>query len=62
MDLEMKRRNPLKTGLVPASSLLQEEAHVRAEIWSQSPENGSRPCKVEDYGMNGDWVLEVAIP
>ena len=39
------RRNPLKTGLVPASGLKGEVNDESQSKSSQSPENGSRPCK-----------------
>ena len=43
--------NPLKTGLVPARR--QARASLDAEVFlrSQSPENGSRPCKYLTYGV-----------
>ena len=40
------RRNPLKTGLVLASAKITRSS-VPRKSRSQSPENGSRPCKVK---------------
>ena len=41
----VRRRNPLKTGLVPASFFDLERLMPMRRRASQSPENGSRPCK-----------------
>ena len=41
---DVERRNPLKTGLVPAR-LGTSATTITLIFQSQSPENGSRPCK-----------------
>jgi len=40
------RRHPLKTGLVLASRMSYFPSIIRLRQVSQSPENGSRPCKL----------------
>jgi len=58
-----RRRNPLKTGLVPASRILDAKDQDALSQESQSPENGSRPCK-QDLGREGPGrpLSRVAIP
>ena len=57
------RRNPLKTGLVLASIYDRREFYSHEDRESQSPENGSRPCKpIAPRAEAGRSGLSVAIP
>ena len=56
-------RNPLKTGLVTARWELDPEDWVENFPLSQSPENGSRHCKLSGSPTrHGSELDRVAIP
>ncbi len=54
-------RNPLKTGLVPASQNKRFH-YLEHAVESQSPENGSRSCKTKEEPMLINLTPHVAIP